>query len=64
MAGFGHRHGIEEDVLALFAQRVAGKGDAQLDGSAQIAGVEFLHLHRLAALHDVEVGESLRLPRV
>ena len=31
------------------------------DGRAQVAGVEFLHLHRLAALHDVEVGQRLRL---
>ena len=59
--GFGHGYRLEEDLVRFVAERVSGQRDAQLGDGAEVAGVEFLHLDRLAALHDGEVRQALGL---
>ena len=60
--GLGHGDGLEEDLVRLVAEGVAGQGDAQLGDGAEVAGVEFRNLDGLAALHDGEMGEASRTP--
>jgi hypothetical protein len=57
----GNRDRLDENLVRLVAERVAGERDVQLDRGAQIARVQLLHLDRLAPLHQVKVGQALRL---
>ena len=63
--GFGHRHRIDQYLMAFRAKSVARLRDAQLGDRAQITGMQFADLDQLAALASPRCEPSLSVsPRV
>ncbi len=62
ITGSGHDDRLEDDGLALVAQGVAGRGDAQADGGGDVAAHDVLHIFALVGVHAKQAADPLALP--